>query len=341
LLNFFYSQSPTGGPTFPTAAPLPTPAQFYRILEYLRVPSRFLGTDAQASVAVDQVQKLPNGQANPNYKQPFCGDGSGLHQFHPPYNRISRYRDPGRINLNTLNDIDVWNGLMQSTPGLANNTNAFNSFILSRKGYGSAEATPLQTLTDMSAGAPTYYPTLFANPFRSFEGSHLVPLTTLNVAIAGSPGQDINATLLRPDLSNTNRPLFSFDGGIPGATVGSNRQYNNDQRNPYFRYQDLQRLGNLVTTRSNVFAVWITVGYFQVQKAPPLPGNPTDSTKLAYYQQFIYPDGYQIVGELGADTNEVKRHRAFFIFDRSIPMGYQRGHDNNVSNGIIVSRMIE
>ena len=58
-------------------------------------------------------------------------------------------------------------------------------------------------------------------------------------------------------------------------------------------------------------------------------------------QQFIYPDGYQIMGELGADTGEVKRHRAFYIFDRSIPMGYQRGHDNNVSNGILLSRMIE
>jgi hypothetical protein len=315
LLNFFHcqaQQSPTNQ--------LPAPAQFYRILEYLRVPSRFVGTEVQVNPA-------------------FCGDGSGTHQFHPPYNRISRYRDPGRINLNTLNDLDVWNGLMQSAPGLVNNPQAFNNFILSRKGYGSAEATPLQTLTDMNAAKPTYYPTMFANPFRSFGGSHLVPLDVLNQAVAGPQNMDINATLLRQDPSNTNRPLFGFDATVAqGNTPGSQRQYNNDQRNPFFRYQNLERLGNLVTTHSNVFAVWITVGYFQVQKynpATPVPGV------TAANQQFIFPDGYQIMGELGSDTGEVKRHRAFYIFDRSIPMGYQRGHDNNVSNGILLSRMIE
>ena len=34
--------------------------------------------------------------------------------------------------------------------------------------------------------------------------------------------------------------------------------------NSYFRYQGLQRRANLVTTRSNVFAIWITVGYFEI-----------------------------------------------------------------------------
>jgi hypothetical protein len=308
LLNFFNSQ-PQQSPT----NQLPVPAQFYRILEYLRVPSRFVGTELQVNPA-------------------FCGDGTGVHQFHPPYNRISRYRDPGRINLNTLNDMDVWNGLMQSAPGLANNPQAFANFLFSRKGYGSvnSSANLVGTVAELNNASPTR----FANAFRSFEGSHLVPLDVLNKAVAGPQSMDVNATLLRQDPSNPNRPLFGFDATIAGS-VGSTRQYNNDQRNPYFRYQDLQRLGNLTTTRSNVFAVWITVGYFQVQKAPALAGG------LAACQQFIYPDGYQIIGELGADTNEVKRHRAFFIFDRSIPMGYQRGHDNNVTNGILLSRMIE
>jgi hypothetical protein len=323
LLNFFHCQAQSA----PTAQ-LPTPAQFYRILEYLRVPSRFVGTELQVNPASQ-----------------FSGDtGGGTHQFHPPYNRISRYRDPGRINLNTLNDPDVWNGLMQSAPGLFNNPQAFADFLYSRKGYpsinDSTEGNPgfVKTVTELNSASPTR----FANPFRSFEGSHLVPLDVLyqgatcqpmTPGTAAQPGMDVNATLLRQDPSNTNRPLFGFDATVAqGNTPGSGRQYNNDQRNPYFRYQNLQRLGNLVTTRSNVFAVWITVGYFQVQKVP---------AGTVPNQQFIYPDGYQIIGELGADTGEVKRHRAFYIFDRSIPMGYQRGHDNNVSNGILLSRMIE
>jgi hypothetical protein len=322
LLNFFHCQQPPP----PGTSQFPIPAQFYRILEYLRVPSRFVGTEVQVNPA-------------------YCGDNTGVHQFHPPYNRISRYRDPGRINLNTLTDPDVWNGLMQSAPGLASNPQAFASFLLSRRGYAMPQAPGsytdfFNTKTELNSACPT----LFGNPLRSFEGAHLVPIDVLyqtatcqppTPGTAANPGLDINATLLRQDPTPSTgqyRPLFGFDAGIAGSGIpGSKRQYNNDQRNPYFRYQNLQRLGNLVTTRSNVFAVWITVGYFQVQKVPP--------GTFGANQQFLFPDGYQIIGELGADTGEVKRHRAFYIFDRSIPMGYQRGHDNNVSSGILVSRL--
>ena len=38
-------------------------------------------------------------------------------------------------------------------------------------------------------------------------------------------------------------------------------------RNPSFRYQALQKLGSVVSNHSNVFAVWITVGYFEVTPA--------------------------------------------------------------------------
>jgi len=325
LMNFFYSSAPSNTPWSASQPnPLPVPPQFYRILEYLRVPSRFVGTEIQANPAA-------------------CGDTSGnTHLFHPPYNRISRYRDPGRMNLNTLIDPDVWNGLMQSAPGLnlfpptagtasnpTANPPAFGNFVCSRRGYGTFSG----TVADLSTATPPL-PTRFANPFRSFAGSHLVPLRQLVQT------GDINSTLLRQDPSNLNRPLFGFDGAIT-ASAGSSRPYNNDEQDPYFRYQNLQRLGNLTTTRSNVFAVWITVGYFQVQKVPAQGQTGCLPANLAPYQQFFYPDGYQIIGELGADTGEVKRHRAFYIFDRSIPMGFQRGNDNNVTSGILLSRMIE
>ena len=104
--------------------------------------------------------------------------------------------------------------------------------------------------------------------------------------------------------------------------------YDNTDRNPYFRYQGLQRLGNLVTTRSNVYAVWITVGYFEVT---PWPAG-IDAA---------HPDGYQLGRELGIDTGEIERHRAFYIFDRTIPVGFQRGQDLNVEKAILLQRFIE
>jgi hypothetical protein len=76
------------------------------------------------------------------------------------------------------------------------------------------------------------------------------------------------------------------------------------------------RLPNLVTTRSNVYAVWITVGYFH-----------TDGTTLG--------------GEAGSDTGEIERHRAFYLIDRSVPVGFQRGENLNAAGTIMLRRFIE
>ena len=49
----------------------------------------------------------------------------------------------------------------------------------------------------------------------------------------------------------------------------------------------------------------------------------------------VYPDGYQLGRELGIDTGEIVRHRAFYIFDRTIPVGFQRGQDLNADKAIL------
>jgi hypothetical protein len=97
-------------------------------------------------------------------------------------------------------------------------------------------------------------------------------------------------------------------------------------RNAHFQYQMQQRLGNLVTNRSNVYSIWITVGYFEALPTLPSAAN---------------PDGYRIGAEKGSDTGGFERHRAFYMFDRSVPMGFQRGEDLNVDNGILIERVIE
>ena len=99
-------------------------------------------------------------------------------------------------------------------------------------------------------------------------------------------------------------------------------------RNAYFRYQPLTRLSNLLTTRSNVYAVWITIGNFEVT---PWTGGIDPA----------HPDGYQLGQEVGGDSGEIKRHRAFYIFDRSIPVGYEPGRDHNIDRGVLLKRFIE
>ena len=57
--------------------------------------------------------------------------------------------------------------------------------------------------------------------------------------------------------------------------------------------------------------------------------------------QTVYPDGFALGQELGIETGEVKRHRAFYMFDRSIPVGFQRGEDLNVEKAVLLKRFIE
>jgi hypothetical protein len=83
---------------------------------------------------------------------------------------------------------------------------------------------------------------------------------------------------------------------------------------PFFRYQTVSRLTNLVTVRSNVFAVWVTIGFST---------SPTSWS------------------EAGIDTGEIRRHRGFFIIDRSIPVGFEPGQDHNVRDAILVRRILQ
>jgi hypothetical protein len=132
-------------------------------------------------------------------------------------------------------------------------------------------------------------------------------------------------------------------------------------------YQPMSRLGNLVTNRSGVFAVWITVGYFEVEKAPSwnetrdLNGNGTPdgmdtqrrfgvpqsgatpqqiAAAQALYSR-VYPDGYMLGREVGSDTGDVKRHRAFYIIDRTEEVGFKPGEDLNVEKTIRLRRRID
>ena len=153
-------------------------------------------------------------------------------------------------------------------------------------------------------------------------------------AIAGA---ELNATLLRAQLPNA-YPDFSSAGTNPSVPQLNATTFDNTNssatyasttgvparqpaRNAYFQYQTQSRLGNLATNRSNVYAIWITVGYFEAVPVLPSAAN---------------PEGYQIGAEKGSDTGAFERHRAFYMFDRSVPMGFQRGKDLNVDEGILV-----
>jgi hypothetical protein len=48
-----------------------------------------------------------------------------------------------------------------------------------------------------------------------------------------------------------------------------------------------------------------------------------------------------VAQEVGIDTGEVRRHRAFYIVDRTIPVAFQPGRNHNVDKCVLLRRFIE
>ena len=67
------------------------------------------------------------------------------------------------------------------------------------------------------------------------------------------------------------------------------------------------------------------MGYFEVTSVPA-PAN---------------PDGLQLGQEVGADHGAVRRHRAFYMIDRSIPAAFEPGENHNVDKTVILRRYID
>ena len=119
-------------------------------------------------------------------------------------------------------------------------------------------------------------------------------------------------------------------------------------------YQPMTRLGNLLTARSNVFAVWVTVGYFEVEPSPSwdnadvqakfggdgTAGSAATVAARALYDR-VYPEGYALAREMGADTGNTRRERGFYIIDRTRPVGFKPGEDLNVEDTILLRRRID
>lgn len=269
LLHFHGTSSPMSGPA----------AHFYRLLDYVHVPSRFAGTEVFFNS--NFITADPDGQLGVDA-------------------RLSMYREPGRVNINTVFDPRVWRALLNG-----HNGPTFAEVHDSRRGYAPGGS----SLPDSSPD----YPTFMANPFRpSTTAAYVPPLLS-----SGSLERvDVETTLMRSEAigpappQQTDEPLMSKNA--------STLVHNDARRNAYFQYQTLQRMGNLVTTRSNVYAIWITIGYFEVD-----------------------PDTGLLGQELGSDTGEVERHRAFYLIDRSIPVGYEPGENHNVEKTLLLRRYIE
>jgi hypothetical protein len=179
-------------------------------------------------------------------------------------------RLPGKINLNTVWDPEVLLALCDPQPG-----NRFTAADLYDPANPANPATVFGRMLALRTPAGT--PGAADRPFVGWAAGYVAPGDRQYPR-----GSGIEDTLLR-----------SFDG------TGGRRlfQPDNTGAHPYVQYELLTKMFNNVTTRSNVFAVWVTVGFFEV----------TDDTARPV----------KLGAEIGRSENRQVRHRMFAILDRT------------------------
>ncbi|MFO0949345.1 MAG: hypothetical protein U1D30_26105 [Planctomycetota bacterium] len=152
--------------------------------------------------------------------------------------------------------------------------------------------------TDVNASAtsPNWTPRLFdpvANPYPSGKSTDAVP-TTWEDRTKETVGITPSMTV---DYSAEDVGALKIAAAFPVNTRDS--WMLETERNRL-----LAKIAGNTTTRSNVYACWMTVGFFAVE-----PGTENSSVPC-------------LNEEIGIDNGTNVRHRVFFIVDRSIATKY-------------------
>ncbi|MCI0461402.1 MAG: hypothetical protein L0Z62_31010, partial [Gemmataceae bacterium] len=195
-------------------------------------------------------------------------------------------RIPGKINLNTVWDPEILLALADPPPGSGSSFTEANVQEVFR------QLLRLRTPNLLQPGGGLGPDD---RPFQSLATGYALPQSPANPDPQHPQrGSGINDTLLR-----ALRPDADL---LPGGGADTARLFELPATDhPYQRLELLTKIFNQVTTRSNVFAVWLTVGFFEV----------TDDTTRPV----------QLGAEVGRAENRQVRHRLFAIVDRSVMDG--------------------
>lgn len=320
LLNFFNSQNIQ-------VAGAADAAEFGTLFDFVGTGPRFRGeSNAILPSRIPTVSPLA-----PLYSAPF--------NFTEDNQRI------GKMNLNTIEAFVAWKGLMQGHMNPAEYSNAssgeqlsYEYFLETRRGYAPPNTIPIPTVLIADSDNPVNYapnrldsrfPTQFAGVFRRpTAGKFSMEVRDLGATMLDDSmllrRRNANAGLLRG--AGTLADQEGTGGTTPTETpyfVRSSSEnppitdvYQNRNINPFLKYQTLMRMPNLVSDNSQTFLIRMTVGFFEV--------DADNTTSLGR--------------EYGESMGQTQRHRAMFIIDRSIPVGFKPGQNLNARDTVVFER---
>lgn len=227
---------------------------------------------------------------------------TGIYRAIRQINQLSAYREPGRTNLNTIV------GFPDPADPTRMRSDVWNAVVA-----GPLPSPPTAYNDTTFAGKirrKLTQPAYPAQPKLGLAATPAVPgrgnkkQDTSNVAEAANPGDSFGTGILQ--ISGTDSYTATIRTGTTVTTSTNSLMRTAIDRNPWHGIYTAMRLANTATVRSNVFGVWVTL-------REAIPGDP----------------------------ESVKLHRAFYIIDRSIPVGYEPGKDHNVRDAIRLRRIIE
>ncbi len=268
-------------------------------------PSQYVWQAYQVQPATGTLPSPAYLMWDPGLKNPYLTDASTAtsNPLPPPIPLRRLFQRPDSTNLGTRNS----SGNLTSSKETYDSNADFNGspFI--------NDATVAPALANFSK---TFTPPSGANSFAYID------LTS------GNPLKD------DPNNTNGSPPAFGNTTGedyyLRDDTKARSNQ-DRDTRHPYFRSEWLQKVTNLTTVRTHQYAVWITVGFFEVtQQGDPVVAdiNPMASTDI-------------IGDEVGLLSGKSVRYRAFFIIDRTKAVGFNPQQSGNFRDCVVYRQVIE
>ena len=105
-----------------------------------------------------------------------------------------------------------------------------------------------------------------------------------------------------------------------------------NRQHPFFRMEMLERIMNLTSVRTHQYAVWITVGFFEVTR-------PGDLGMLASANPAL---AFDIMGpEVGAVTGKNVRYRGFYLVDRLQLTAFSSGTPGSYRPAVVYRNRIQ
>ncbi len=240
---------------------------------------------------------------------------------------------------------NAYNGTTILPPAMSNASDSGDPWINNQIPNNPTGDLPSQAVT---VTAPVYVYTLnngFSN--LTWSGGTVYPTTPATAA-------PLPATGALPLVSTAYPP---YGGQLAALTVPGNLKYTSnaatapnstgrvylgtastgvantdDRQHPYFRSEMLQKAMNLTTVRTHQYAVWITIGFFEISKQGDInmlgQGNPIGA--------------YDVIGsEVGAVTGKGVRYRGFFLVDRTKLFGFNPYNTGSFRSAVVYRKVIQ